>query len=107
MRNRFRSELPAALMLSGLLVATVVLLEPTKSAVANWIEISLGFSELLGWLAVPSAIGFLVVATLAALSIAFAPRRAVPVLVAIYVALWAQGSLFVWDYGSFDGSPID
>lgn len=107
MRNRFRSELPVALVLSGLLVATVVLLEPTKGAVANWTEIGLGFSELLGWLAVPSAIGFLMVAALAALSIAFAPRRAVPVLVAVYVALWAQGSLFVWDYGSFDGSPID
>ena len=107
MRNRFCSELPVALVLSGLLVATVMLLEPTKSAVANWIEIGLGFSELLGWLAVPAAIGFLVVAALAALSIAFAPRRTVPVLVAVYVALWAQGSLFVWDYGSFDGSPID
>lgn len=107
MRNRFRSELPVALMLSGLLVATVVLLEPTKSAAANWIEIDLGFLEFLGWLAMPFAIGFLAVAAVAALSIAFAPRRTVPVLVAVYVALWAQGSLFVWDYGSFDGSPID
>jgi hypothetical protein len=96
-----------ALMLSGLLVATVVLLEPTKSAVANWIEIDLGFLELLSWLAVPSAIGFLGVATVTASAVAFAPQRAVPVLVAVYVALWAQGSLWVWDYGIFNGSPID
>jgi hypothetical protein len=94
-------------MLSGLVVATIVLIEPTKSAVANWIEIDLGFLELLGWLSLPSAIGFLAVTAVAALSIAFVPRYAIPVLVAIYVVLWAQGNLFVWNYGSFDGSPID
>jgi len=96
-----------ALLIGGLLVATVVLLEPSKSAVGNWNEVSLGFSELLAWLALPAAIGCLGAVALAVLSIAFAPRRTVPLLVALYVALWAQGSLFVWDYGSFDGSSID
>jgi hypothetical protein len=34
--NRFRTELPMALLLGFLLVAMVVLLEPGKSAVGLW-----------------------------------------------------------------------
>ena len=103
----YGSRLPRVLLLSGLLVATVVLLEPVKSAVWNWNQIGLGFSELLARLVVPFSVAFLAIAALAALLLAVAPRRSIPVLVALYVALWAQGSLFLWDYGSFDGSPID
>ncbi len=105
--TRFRSRLPAALLLSGLLAATFTLLEPAKSAVSNWSEIVIGFAELLTRLAVPFAAAWFAIATLAVLLVALAPRRGLPVLVALYVALWAQGNLFVWEYGAFDGSPID
>jgi hypothetical protein len=96
-----------AFLLGGLVTATIVLLEPAKSAVSNWSDIGIGFSELFAKLAVPFAIAFFCMATLAALMTAAAPRRAIPMLVALYVALWAQGNLFIWEYGSFDGSPID
>jgi hypothetical protein len=89
------------------LAATVALLEPVKSAVSNWNEIGIGFSELFAGLAVPFGITFVGIAAFAVLLTAVAPRRAVPILIALYVALWAQGSLFVWEYGKFDGSPID
>jgi hypothetical protein len=105
--NRFRSQLPAALLLSALLAATIALIEPAKSAIGNWSEIGIGFAELLARLAVPFAVAFFAIATFAVLLAAAAPRRAIPMLVALYVALWAQGSLFVWEYGSFDASPID
>ena len=95
----FRSRLPTAFLLSGLVAATIVLLEPTKSAVSNWSDIGIGFSELFAKLAVPFAITFLCTGTLAALLTAAAPRRATPIFVALYVALWAQGNLFVWEYG--------
>ena len=41
------------------------------------------------------------------LTSALLPRHSIPLLLATYVGMWAQGSLFVWSYGSFDGSPID
>jgi hypothetical protein len=105
--NRFRSQLPAALLLSVLLAATIALIEPAKSAIGNWSEIDIGFSELLARLAAPFAVALFAIATFAVLLTAVAPRRAIPMLVALYVALWAQGSLFVWEYGDFDASPID
>ena len=107
LENRFRSQLPAALLLSALLAATIALIEPTKSAIGNWSEVEIGFSTLLAKLATPFAAAFVGIAAFAVLLTAVAPRRAVPILAALYVALWAQGSLFVWEYGAFDGSPID
>ncbi len=105
--NRFRSQLPAAFLLSGLLAATIALLEPLKSALRNWNEIGINFSELFASLAVPFAVAFFAIAILAVLLLAVAPRRAVPVLVVLCVGLCAQANWFVWEYGSFDGSPID
>jgi hypothetical protein len=105
--NRFRSQLPAALLLSALLAATIALIEPAKSAIGNWSEIGIGISTLLARLATPFAAAFVGIAAFAVLLTAVAPRRAVPILAALYVALWAQGSLLVWEYGIFDGSPID
>ena len=84
-----------------------MLFEPTKSAISNWSEIVIGFSELLAWLAVPFVVAFFGIVFVSVLLVAIAPHHVVPILVALYVALWAQGSLFVWEYGSFDGSPID
>ncbi len=105
--HEFRSKLPIVLLLSGLLAATIALLEPVKSAVWNWNEINLGFEALLARLAPPFAVVWLGIAGVSMLAIAIAPRRVISVLVALYVALWAQGNWFVWSYGSFDGSPID
>ena len=105
--NRFRSQLPAALLLSALLAATIALIEPAKSAIGNWSEIGIGISTLLARLATPFAAALVGIAAFAVLLTAVAPRRAVPILAALYVALWAQGSLLVWEYGIFDGSPID
>ena len=61
--DSFRSRLPAALLLSGLLAATITLFEPAKSAVSNWNEIGIGFSELLARLAVPFAVACFAIAT--------------------------------------------
>ena len=103
----FRSRLSALLLVSGLLAATITLIEPAKSAITNWSEIAIGFEELLARLALPFAVTFLAIATLAIVLNALAPRRGLALLVALYVALWAQANLFVWKYGEFDGSPID
>jgi hypothetical protein len=105
--NRFRSQLPTALLLSALLAATIALVEPAKSAIGNWSEIGIGISTLLARLAMPFAAVFVGIAAFAVLLTVVVPRHAVPILAALYVALWAQGSLFVWGYGVFDGSPID
>ncbi len=105
--GRTRSQLPAALLLSTLLAATITLIEPAKSAIGNWSEIGIGISTLLARLVTPFVAALAVIAAFDALLTVVAPRRAVPILVALYVALWAQGSLFVWEYGTLDGSPID
>ncbi len=105
--NRVRSQLPAALLLSALLAATIALIEPAKSAIGNWSEIGIGISTLLARLVTPFAVALAGIAAFAVFLTVVAPRRAVPILAALYVALWAQGSLFVWEYGAFDGSPID
>lgn len=102
-----RSRRSATLVVSGLLAATITLLEPAKSAVSNWSEVGIGFEELLARLVVPFVAVYFAIAALAVPLNALAPRRGIPLLVAVYVALWAQGNLFVWDYGAFDGSPID
>ncbi len=105
--GRTRSQLPAALLLSALLAATITLIEPAKSAIGNWSEIGIGISTLLARLVTPFAVALAGIAAFAVFLTVVAPRRAVPILAALYVALWAQGSLFVWEYGAFDGSPID
>ena len=75
MMNWFRLRLPAALLLGGLLAATITLIEPAKSAIGNWSEIGVGFSELLTRLALPFAVAFLAAATFAVLLMAAAPRH--------------------------------
>jgi hypothetical protein len=105
--DRFRSQMPTVMLLSGLLAATIALLEPFKSAVSNWNEIGISFAFLLSKLAIPFGLIFCSIAALATVLAAIAPRRAIPILLALYVGLWAQGNLFIWSYGSFDGSPID
>ena len=105
--NQLRTRLPTVLLLSGLLAATIVLLEPAKSAVGNWNDIVIGFSELFAKLAMPFGVAFVAIAAPALLFTVVAPRRSIPVLVALYAMFWAQGSLFVSNYGIFDGSPID
>ena len=53
--GRTRSQLPAALLLSALLAATITLIEPAKSAIGNWSEIGIGISTLLARLVTPFA----------------------------------------------------
>jgi hypothetical protein len=103
----FRHQMRTALLLSGLLAATIMFFEPIKSAASNWSEIGTGFPELIGRLAAPFAAVFAAVALFGSILVAAMPRRAIPILVAFYVTLWAQGSVFIWEYGSFDGSPIE
>jgi hypothetical protein len=93
-------------LLSGLLAATISLFEPLKSAVWNWSELSLGFSGLLAKLALPFLAFWLTITALSSIAIVPFSRRTISVLVALCVSLWAQGNLFVWNYGHFDGSPI-
>ena len=94
------------LLLCAVIAGTVVLLEPLKSLVSNWEEIELGFSEVAAKLTVLYLVVFCAAAPLGILASALLPRHSIPLLLATYVGLWAQGSLFVWSYGSFDGSPI-
>lgn len=95
------------LALSGLIAWTLAPFEPIQLAVQNWDEIGVDVSDLLSGYWLPFVVVFGAVATLGWISSLLAPRRSVAVLVALYALLWAQGNLFVWDYGAFDGSPID
>ncbi len=103
-----RTARPGAVaFVASLIAATLFLLEPLKSAVVNWDELSIGFSALLRQLALPFAFGLAAALALAFALCVAAPTRGLALLVATHAGLWAQGNLFVWRYGSLDGSPID
>lgn len=102
-----RSRLTHAVALAIVTAAILTLFEPLKSALFNSDELSFGFTDLLVGLVVP----FLVAATVLAIAwmacAVLMPRRGVALLTALLVCLAVQGSIFVWNYGQFDGSPID
>jgi hypothetical protein len=89
------------------IAATVGLFVPLETALANRGELNVGLAELAELLA-PSVVvlttGLLVLALASAFVIG---ERALAVLCAFLVCLWAQAALFQWDYGHFDGDAID
>jgi hypothetical protein len=107
MSPSLHARLLRALVLAALIAGSVMLFEPLKSAVLNWDEISTGPAELLRRLLPPFAATFAALAALAAGLCLMAPQRGPALLVAAYAALYAQGNLLVWPYGSFDGSALD
>ena len=98
--------------LSGIAIAawiatTVAFVEPLQAALLNWDDLAPGFQEILGRLSPIALIAFAGLVPLTFASCWFAPDRATALWVALCVALWAQGDCFVWEYGTFDGAPLD
>lgn len=101
--RRVRPTLLLALALAT--IATVLL--PGSIYLANQREFALAPADYLPTLA--SAFGLVLagLALLGALSIALLRERGVALMLGLSLCLIAQGLLFVWDYGSFDGAAID
>jgi hypothetical protein len=94
-------------LLALAIAATIAIFQPLEVAVLNWDELGVDFGRLLGLLALPLVALWSGVAVVA-VSFTFAiSTRAVSLLVALLIGLWLQGTFFVWDYGVFDGTPID
>jgi len=89
------------------IAATVAIFQPLEIAVANRAELGADLGQLLAWLAWPFAALWLGLAAVAMLLTMGISTRAVSLLVAMIIGLWVQGTFFVWDYGVFDGTPID
>ncbi|MCH2173904.1 sulfatase-like hydrolase/transferase [Myxococcota bacterium] len=103
----FSRRLLSALVLSALIAWTIAIFEPIKSTVQNWEELTHGFGPLLRYLITPFSVIFGTLALLSLPMARLAPDRWLAILVALQVGLWAQGNLFLWNYGSFDGTAID
>lgn len=89
------------------IAATLTLFEPLKSAIANWDEITLGFKGLFRHLVAPFLWTALGLGAASALCTLLLGARAVAFIAALLICLVVQANFFVWDYGQFDGSPID
>ena len=89
------------------IAVVVAFFRPLESAVLNWGELGVGFGRLLGLLVLPFVVTWVGVAAVALSFAVVAPTRVVALLVAVLTGLWVQGTFFVWDYGVFDGTPID
>jgi hypothetical protein len=94
-------------LLAFAIAATIAIFRPLEVAVLNWDELGVGFGRLLGLLALPFAALWLGVSVIAMASATAISTRAVSLLAAVSIGLWLQGTFFVWDYGVFDGTPID
>ena len=94
--------------LFGLWIAvTAALVEPLQAALLNGDQLSVAPATLarsLGSLAL--AIGLPLAMVGAAVS-AFSPLRGVALLAALCTAAWIQADLFLIEYGTFDGRPLD
>jgi len=96
----------ALVVLAFAVSITVFVFEPLKGAIANWDEIGIGSSMLAQQLALPWLVAFAALA-LVALAVGFAaPSRGVAWGVTVYLLLWLQANVLVWDYPEFDGSSI-
>lgn len=96
------------LAVAGVWIATEgVLLQPLSVAARNPTELGASLGAIAVELLAPWAIcaaGCVIMIQLLAL---VSPVRTLAFAVAFVVAQWLQGHWLVWDYGVFDGSPID
>ncbi|MEE3330837.1 MAG: sulfatase-like hydrolase/transferase, partial [Myxococcota bacterium] len=95
------------LVLALLISATVFVIEPLKSVVTNWTEVSIGFGALASELVLPWLCAFVVLAVAGILSTRVLPRCGVAIGIALYLLLWLQSNVLIWSYGPFDGMPLD
>ena len=102
-----QSQWLPVVVLSSLIGATVFVLEPAKAAVLNWSELSVGPTALASGLWLPWVQASTALAVLGIVLSLLLGARVVAGLLALYVGLWAQGNLFLWAYGPFDGTAID
>ena len=95
------------LVVAAWLSTTLLLVEPLQAAWANWEELSVGLPTILRRLSPVLLVGFLASGLLALVTCWLAPLRGPALWVALGVSVWAQADLFAWQYGTFDGAPID
>lgn len=89
-----------------LLIANVLLFAPLAIYTGNSDEFSVAFLSLLRAFALPAAIVLSVYAAAATWLRPLRSARAKAVLSALVLLTWFQGSILVWNYGVFDGTPI-
>jgi len=82
-------------------------IEPIQAALPNWDELSIDALTLCLQLGKVALVLFACLLPLALASAWLAPLRAPAIWTASCAAFWIQGDLFVWDYGTFDGSQLD
>lgn len=86
---------------------TFAMIEPLQAALPNWDELSIDALTLGLQLGKVALVLLACLMPIAFASAWFAPLRAPAIWTASCVAFWVQGDLFLWDYGTFDGSQLD
>ncbi len=95
--------LPPALLLVG----NLFVFGPATLFFSNAEELNSTVWAILSNTAIPAAVATLLLVGLVGVLPARIRGLAVAALVGIALAAWAQGNVFVWKYGAFDGKAID
>jgi hypothetical protein len=89
------------------IASTMVFVEPLQAIMLNWDELATDLPTMLWRLAPIALFVFAGLAPLAFATCWLAPTRGLALWSALSVAIWLQADIFVWHYGSFDGTPLD
>ena len=102
-----RSRVAASLSIAFAMALLFCVVEPLRVGIANWDELSIGLSELVGSLLRLFALCSLSLAA-AATTFAFVlRRRGLALECALLLGLFVQSQFFLWEVGVFDGSAVD
>jgi len=104
--DALREHLGVVLVLSALIALTVFGFEPARALAINWDQLSIDFGELARRLTLPLGAAFVALSLAGFVIVGVAGVRGVALITALYVGLWLQTSVLVWEYGPFDGRSI-
>jgi hypothetical protein len=108
MQDELREKVKIILIISALFSFTLLFFAPSHLYLYNLFEYSYAFIQLLPVLLFASALSFLMVAAALFTSGTFTDyRRPAALLFVLSLLLWLQGSIFVFDYGIFNGRDIN
>jgi hypothetical protein len=102
-----RNAVGSSLVIAAWIAITALLVEPLQAAWLDWDELAIDLPTLIQRLAPIAIVTSLVLSAIGAALSGVAPTRGLALWTALEVAVWAQADLFVWQYGTFDGTPID
>lgn len=102
-----RNAVQAAVVVAAWIATTALFIEPLQTILLNWDELETGLPTLL-WRLTPLLLSAAVgLAILSGVTCWLAPIRGPALWTLLGVALWIQADVFAWQYGTFDGTPID